>query len=686
MEQKTVLIVEDGAIVAIHLRNMLTSQGYSVVGPVATGEAAIAAVEAEPPDLILMDIKLAGEMDGITTAKRILAAVGVPIIFLTSYAEDSLVQQAKTTFPYGYLLKPVSQRELAVTIELALSRHMLDSHLKAHEEALQEANKELERKVRERTVDLLLANEKLNREIEEHRRTEVSLHESNERYRRITEVLTDYLYTVRVRDGRVVEVEHNPASEAVTGYTSQEYAADHDLWKRVVIPEDRDLVSDHIRRILAGGKAFPIEHRILHKNGQVRWVSNTQIPQFDSHQILVAYDGLLKDITERKRAEERLYYSKATLNTVFNGITHPLIMLDAEFRIQRLNKAAKDYYDLNNYQEAVGKVCFEAFRGRSNPCPGCERPFSSMQNSSGSYERRGVMHPDRIEKVFVDVVKDVSGVLKAYIIRISDITQARLMDRQLIQSEKLTALGLLIAGIAHEINNPNNFIYFNIPIFRSYIQFLLSIVDEYISAHPEVQAFGRPYPVFREDCFKLLDNIAHGSTRINQIVSNLKEFVHERGNGEIRQIDLKQVIEKSTIICMGRIKKTVKNFDVILPEKLPAMVTDPLAIEQVVVNLLVNAVQAVDKEDSCVKLTVIGPREPKGEVIIEVSDNGCGMDLETQKKIFDPFFTTKAVGVGTGLGLSISNRLVTEMGGRLEVKSELGKGSILRVVLPAASS
>ena len=296
------------------------------------------------------------------------------------------------------------------------------------------------------------------------------------------------------------------------------------------------------------------------------------------------------------------------------------------------------------------------------------------------------MDPGRIEQVVVDVVWDKSGAPEATIVRIVDITQARMMDRQLIQHEKLASLGLLLAGIAHEINNPNNFIFFNIPILRSYLQFLLPIVDEYVSVHPELQAFGRPYSVFREDCFKLLDNMAHGSTRINQIVGNLREFVRERGKGEMRRIDLKQVVEKGISICLGRIRKTVKTFEVNIPEGLPDLVTDPLAIEQVVVNILINAAQAMDKEDSWVRLTITGPIEPDGEVIVEVSDNGCGMDAETQRKIFDPFFTTKAVGVGTGLGLSISHRLVTELGGRIEVQSETGKGSIFQVRLKTTPS
>ncbi|MFH0782216.1 MAG: ATP-binding protein [Pseudomonadota bacterium] len=685
MEQKTVLIVEDDAIVVIHLRNILTKLGFRVSGSVATGEAAVAAVAATPPDLILMDIKLAGKLDGIAATRCIRAIADVPIIFLTSYTQHSLVQEAKATFPYGYLLKPVSQRELAVTIEMALNRHMLDRQIKANETALQNANTELEQRVQERTAELLSINQRLCQEIEKHKRTEISLYESKERYRRITQGLTDYLYTVSVREGRVVEVQHNQAAEVVTGYSSQEYAADPDLWKQLVLQEDRDRVSAQVQKIVNGETVSPIEIRILHKNRQIRWVSNTLIPEYDCHGILVAFDGLLKDITERKAAEEKLFTSKATLTTVFDGISQPLIMLDATLRVKRLNRAAKDYFALHSYQEASGKLCYEAFRGRSSPCRHCEYPFSSMQGYSGSYERRGEEDPDKLEKVVVDLVQDESGGVEAYIICISDITQARLMDRKLIQSEKLASLGLLIAGIAHEINNPNNFIYFNTPILRSYIQFLLSITDDYFAAHPELEAFGRSYPAFREDCFKLLDNIEHGSSRINQIVDNLRGFVRERGKGEKCRIDLKQVMEKGISLCFGRIKKVVKTFEVHIPEGLPSFIADPLAIEQVVVNLLVNAVQAMDKENSWIELKVTGPKEPKGEIFIEVADNGCGMDLETKKKIFDPFFTTKATGDGTGLGLTISHRLVMEMGGRIEVCSEPGKGSIFRVVLKVTS-
>jgi PAS domain S-box-containing protein len=512
------------------------------------------------------------------------------------------------------------------------------------------------------------------------------LRESEERYRRITEELTDYLYKVRVINGKAIETTHGPVCQKVTGYTPQDYANDPSLWLRMIVEDDQERVTTHIQRTLAGEHLPPVEHRIIHKNGEIRWVSDNLIPQFDDLGTLVGYDGVIKDITEQKQSEERLFRSNASLNMVINGISDPIFMVDTEFKIQKLNKAAIDYYGISRATDAIGKVCYEAFRGESRPCEGCECPFSEMQGYSGAYERKGHIYPDRLEEIVVDVIKDTSGSPKATIFRIHDITQSRLIDRQFIQNEKLASLGLLIAGVAHEINNPNNFIYFNTPILRSYLQFILPIVDEYASMHPELRVFGRSYSGFREDCFKLLDNIEHGSIRINQIVGNLREFARERGRGEWRQIDLKQIVEKSLSICLGRIKKSVKTVEIDTQKGLPLLFTDPIAIEQIIINLLINAAQAADKDNSLIRMTITEQSEPQNNIILEVNDNGCGMDAKTMKKIFDPFFTTKTVGVGTGLGLSISHRLVTELGGHIEVESEVSKGSTFRVVLPVTSS
>ena len=126
MDKKTILIVEDEGILTAHLQDILARLGYTALAPVATGEAAIEAVKAQPPDLVLMDIKLAGEMDGITAAGLIQSIANIPIVYLSGYPQDSLLQQAKATEPYGYLGKPVVERKLAATIEIALYKHTLD--------------------------------------------------------------------------------------------------------------------------------------------------------------------------------------------------------------------------------------------------------------------------------------------------------------------------------------------------------------------------------------------------------------------------------------------------------------------------------------------------------------------------------------------------------------------------------
>ena len=133
MVQEKILIVEDDSLIAAYIEDVLVKSGYTVVGMVSTGESAVMMADQIPLDLILMDIVLKGVMDGITTAKKILTRVDIPIIYLTAYAEEELLNRAKETIPYGYLTKPVDERELIATITMALTRHAHDKRLKESE-------------------------------------------------------------------------------------------------------------------------------------------------------------------------------------------------------------------------------------------------------------------------------------------------------------------------------------------------------------------------------------------------------------------------------------------------------------------------------------------------------------------------------------------------------------------------
>jgi PAS domain S-box-containing protein len=150
-------------------------------------------------------------------------------------------------------------------------------------------------------------------DITERKRSEEALKESEVRYQRISEAITDYIYTVRVADGRAAETTHGPGCLAVTGHEGKEFASDPFLWLRMVATEDRPTVEEQARRILAGKDPPPIEHRIVHKNGMVRWVRNTFVPHRDERGALVSYDGLIQDITGRKHAEEALRKSEERL-------------------------------------------------------------------------------------------------------------------------------------------------------------------------------------------------------------------------------------------------------------------------------------------------------------------------------------------------------------------------------------
>jgi polar amino acid transport system substrate-binding protein len=190
------------------------------------------------------------------------------------------------------------------------------------------------------------------------------------------------------------------------------------------------------------------------------------------------------------------------------------------------------------------------------------------------------------------------------------------------------------------------------------------------------------YPEFRQDVFRILDNMEHASSRISETGSGFKEFVSIASAEKRRWVDVGSVINKSVALCRGPMKKTVRHFEMKIAEGLPPIFTDPSALEQVLVNLLINAAQAVDCEDSWVMLSANLGNTQRNCLIIEVSDNGCGMDEKTMEKIFDPFFTTKEDMKGSGLGLFVSKNLIEDLDGLIKVESKVGKGSTLRITVP----
>jgi len=392
---------------------------------------------------------------------------------------------------------------------------------------------------------------------------------------------------------------------------------------------------------------------------------------------------LQKEVMERTQAQEEVLKTKNRLRSVFDGISEPLLLLDGHLTVKMLNKAAIEYYKIND-QDLIEKPCYRAFRDRSKPCEDCNIAPAVLEGRHVGFERKGFINPERLERVVIYPLKEGSGEFRSAIIRISDITDSKMLERQLIQREKMAALGVLISGIAHEINNPNNYISVNIPILRDYLNVVMPMVDEYAQKHPDLEIMYMSYPEFREDIFELLDNVQHGSRQIKFIVRDLKVFSKPAKDKRIEIIDLKPIIEKVVAFCRSKIKRTVKTFNVHIPESLPEVLIDSQSLGQILINLLINAAQAFEKpmdENSNVNLVVSMDNSRKNRLIIEVIDNGGGMDEKTLEKIFTPFFTTKSSEDGIGLGLYIVQNLIEKMGGCIEVESKLGSGSNFRIIL-----
>jgi PAS domain S-box-containing protein len=166
-----------------------------------------------------------------------------------------------------------------------------------------------------------------------------ALRESEERYRRITEAVSDYIYSVRVEDGRPVETTHGVTCIAVTGYTGEELAADPYLWLSMVDERDQQPVLEQARRVLAGQAAEPLEHRLIRKDGTQRWVRNTPVPHYDSQGKLLSYDGLIHDITERKQVEEALRESEERFRRIFDQSPIGAAIVSLDYRFVRVNQA-----------------------------------------------------------------------------------------------------------------------------------------------------------------------------------------------------------------------------------------------------------------------------------------------------------------------------------------------------------
>jgi PAS domain S-box-containing protein len=368
---------------------------------------------------------------------------------------------------------------------------------------------------------------------------------------------------------------------------------------------------------------------------------------------------------ERIRAQEELERTRDFLRNTLNAVPDPLCVMDRAHHWVVVNRAFCELMGRSE-KELLGRSSREVL-----PAHQAEALWAQDEQlftTGKTRESEGVFEPPRGGQPRTIVTKKAvftePGGASYLIAAMRDITDRKRLETQLRLADRLSSIGTLAAGVAHEINNPLAYVCSNL----SYLQ--ESLTQDVVA--PEELAELR----------EVLAETQEGIRRVRTIVQDVKTFAHT-DESRAGPVDVNLAIDGAL-----RLVRKQLEYRALLErtlEPVPAILGNEGRLAQVLVNLLVNALQAFPQNDMTRNLLRITTRAgAQDTVVIEVEDNGPGMSPEVRQHIFDPFFTTKPAGEGTGLGLSICQSIIQSMNGRIEVESELGRGSVFRVVLPAA--
>ncbi|MCC6748533.1 MAG: response regulator [Deltaproteobacteria bacterium] len=254
--------------------------------------------------------------------------------------------------------------------------------------------------------------------------------------------------------------------------------------------------------------------------------------------------------------------------------------------------------------------------------------------------------------------------------------------RHLMQLEKMATIGKFAAGVAHEVNNPMTFVLQNLQLLQSYAGYIVPIVSSHLARHGDRTGEPGLLEEIRGELHQVIDETLQGADRVSRLVKQLHAFSNVSDQAATLT-DLRQILETSIMMVQNQIRyraRLERHFF-----ETPRVVCVPGQISQVLVNLLVNAMQALEGRDFEGNVIVVRLSTRGDMILLEVEDNGCGIAPEHLGRVLDPFFTTKPAGKGTGLGLALSASVVHQHGGTIEVESQLGTGTTVRVLLPIQS-
>jgi two-component system, sporulation sensor kinase E len=429
-----------------------------------------------------------------------------------------------------------------------------------------------------------------------------------------------------------------------------------------VHPEDLESVMEHLRLGIEHGKSYEIEHRLLFGDGTSRWVYTIVEPSVNIAGRVVRLYGTTQDITERKQAEVELRNKTNELQAIFDSISDGITVYDHDGLIQHHNLISPQLYP---NEILPGKSCRDIFHPETSSMPQDCPVERALRGERVETSQVSVREGQKTQYVDITAtpIKDALGEKNRALVFFRDISEKRLQEMHLIQTEKMSSIGVLATGIAHEINNP-----------------LTSVAG---CAEALLRRFRDEPDLKRDSRLEVFPNylevIVRESHRCKGIIDHLLSF-GRKSDGSVIGVDMNLVLLE--ILELLRHQPGYRQIEVVtyLKKDLPPVLGDPSGLRQVCMNLLVNAHQAITGS-GLVEVTTDNADDAM--VSISIRDTGCGIAPDTIDRIWDPFFTTKEAGKGVGLGLALTYDIVKRHGGDIHVESRLGEGSQFTMLLPA---
>ncbi len=537
--------------------------------------------------------------------------------------------------------------------------------------------------------DTVESREELKRTLTGQKAIEDALRESEAHYRHVLDAQEEFVVRM-LPDGTRTFV--NDALCRYYNVSRDDLLGENQMMG--VVEEDRVRMIETVASITPDNPAATSELRVVRPDGTLAWQEWKGKAAFDEAGKLLYMQSVGRDVTALREAEAARRESEERFRTLFEHAPEAILVFDAPNNcfldanpgaVQLLGYSRSEILrrvpaDICAPIQSDGRPVAEGIAEHIPAVLGGKTIFEEwlMQNSSGETspcELRLVRLPAAGRDLMRVSLTDIRERRRAE-------EEAERHREQLLEAEKMIALGTLVAGVAHEINNPNHFIMLNVPILRSAWRDAARILDAHFEANPAFGLANLPYSEMREEVPELMQEILNGAERIKLIVSELRDYTRGEGVRDMGPVSLNDALRSALTLVADPLKHATNRFSIEYGENLPKVRGNMRRIEQVFINLIANAYQALTDKDQAVEVTSVYDSE-SGELMVTVRDEGAGMRAADFAHIRDPFYTTKRDSGGTGLGLSIAARIIEQHKGRLTYESKIGAGTTARLYLPA---